>query len=40
MKSLQNTATVEMTSDRDHFTQRGLHLNRKGKEWAAKTILS
>ena len=27
-----------MNSDRDHFTKRGLHLNRKWKEQAAKTI--
>jgi hypothetical protein len=26
-----------VTSDRDNFTQHGLHLNRKGKEEAAKT---
>jgi hypothetical protein len=29
-----------VTSDRDHFTQHGLHLNRKGKEQAAKTVSS
>ena len=40
MKSFQNPATVKVTSDRDHFTQHGLHLNRKGKEHAAKTIAS
>ena len=36
MKSFQNAAAVEVTSDRDHFTQHGLHLNSKGKEQAAK----
>jgi len=40
MKSFQNAATIEVTSDRDSFTKHGLHLNRKGKEWAAKTIVS
>ena len=39
-KSSQNAATVEVTSDRDHFILHGLHLNRKGKEQAAKTIAS
>jgi len=37
-KSFQNATTVNVTSDRDHFTKHGLHLNRKGKEQAAKTI--
>jgi hypothetical protein len=40
MKSFQNATTVEVTSDRDHFTKHCLHLNRKGKEQAAKTIMS
>ena len=40
MKSFQNATTVEVTSDRDHFTKHCLHLNRKGKEQAAKTIES
>ena len=40
MKSFQNAATVEVTSNRSHFTQHGLHLNRRGKEQAAKTIAS
>ena len=39
-KSFQNATTVEVTSDRDHFTKHGLHLNRKGKEQAEKTIVS
>jgi hypothetical protein len=38
MRSIQNAATVEVTSDRDHFTKHCLPLNRKGKEQAAKTI--
>jgi hypothetical protein len=38
MKSFQNAGTVEVTSYRDHFTKHGLHLNRRGKEEAAKTI--
>jgi ATP phosphoribosyltransferase len=40
MKSFQNATTVEVTSNRDNFTKHGLHLNRKGKEQAAKTIVS
>ena len=40
MKSFQNAATVEVTSDRDHFNQHGLHLKRNGKELAAKAIAS
>jgi hypothetical protein len=40
MKSFHNAATVQVTSGRDHFTQHGLHLNRQGKEQAAKTIAS
>jgi len=40
MKSFPNPATVEVTSDRDHFTKHGIHLNRKGKEQAAKTVVS
>jgi len=40
MKSFQNATTVEVTSDRNHFTKHGLHLNRKEKEQAAKTIAS
>jgi hypothetical protein len=39
-KSFQNAAIIDVTSDRDHFTQHGLHLNSKGKEQAAKTIVS
>jgi hypothetical protein len=38
MKSFQNTTTIKVTSDRNHFTKHGLHLNRKRKEQAAKTI--
>ena len=38
MKSFQNAATVKVTPD--HFTQHGLHLNRKGKKQAAKIIAS
>ena len=40
MKSFQNAATIKVTSDRDHFTQHGLHLYSKQKEQAAKTIAS
>jgi hypothetical protein len=40
MKSFQNVATVEVTSDRHHFTKHGLQLDRKGKEQAAKRIAS
>ena len=40
MKSFQNAATVEVTSDRDHFNQHGLHMKRNGKELAAKAIAS
>jgi hypothetical protein len=40
IKRFQNATTVEVTSDRDNFTKHGLHLNRKGKEQAAKTIVS
>jgi hypothetical protein len=40
MKSFQNAAPVEVTSDRDHFTQHGLHLNSNAKEQSAKTITS
>jgi hypothetical protein len=40
MKSFQNAATIEVTSDRDHSTQHGLHLYSKQKEQAAKTIAS
>jgi lysophospholipase L1-like esterase len=40
MKCFQNATTLEVTSDRDHFTKHGIHLNRKGKEQAAKTIAS
>ena len=40
MKSYQNANTVEVTSDRDHYTKRGLHLNGQGKEEATKTIAS
>jgi hypothetical protein len=38
MKNFQHATTVKVTSDRDHFTKHGLHLNRRGKEQAAKTI--
>jgi hypothetical protein len=40
MKGFHNAAIVEVTSNRDDFTQHGLHLNRQGKEQAAKTIAS
>jgi len=29
-----------VTSDRDNFTQHGLHFHRKGKEEAAKTTVN
>jgi hypothetical protein len=38
MKSFQSANTVAVTSDRDHYTKHGLHLNGKGKEEDAKTI--
>ena len=31
---------MKVTSDRDHFTKHGLHLNRKGKEQDAKTTVN
>jgi len=40
MKSFQNAATEEVTSDRDHFNQHGLHLKRNVRELAAETIAS
>ena len=40
VKSFQNAATVEVTSDREHFTQHVLHLNSKGREQAPKTNVS
>jgi cell fate (sporulation/competence/biofilm development) regulator YmcA (YheA/YmcA/DUF963 family) len=40
MKSFQNSNTIEVTSDRHHYTKHGLHLNGKGKEEAAKTTAS
>ena len=40
MMSFQNADTVEVTSNRDHFTQHGLHLNKKGKKQAAEIIVS
>jgi len=30
MKKFQKATTAEVTSDRDHLTLHGLHLNRKG----------
>ena len=36
MKSFQNAATVKLTSDRNPFTQHGLHLNKKGKKTGSK----
>ena len=35
-----NVATVEVTFDRYQFAKHGLQLNRKGREQAAKTIVS
>jgi lysophospholipase L1-like esterase len=40
MKSFHHASTVEVTSNRELFTKHGLHLNRKGKEQAAKPIAS
>jgi len=40
MKSFQNAATIDVTTDRDHFTQHGLNWNRNRKELAAKTTAS
>jgi hypothetical protein len=40
MKNFQNATTVKVTCDRNHFTKHDLHLNRKGKEQAAKTIVN
>jgi len=40
MKSFQNAATVAVTSDRDHVTKHGLHLNRNGEKSLQKPIAS
>jgi hypothetical protein len=40
MKVFGNTALIKLDSNRDLFTKHGLHLNKKGKELAAKKIIS
>jgi predicted secreted protein len=40
MKGFYNASTVEVDCEADHFTQHGPDLNRKGKEQAAKAIVS
>jgi hypothetical protein len=40
LKSFHNAATVEVTSDREYFTKRGLHLNRRAKKRLQKQLLA
>jgi hypothetical protein len=40
MKVFENTALIKLDSNRDLFTKHGLHLDSKGKELAAKKIVS
>jgi hypothetical protein len=39
-KNCLNATTLTVTSDRDHFTKHGLHLNKKGKTQMAVSIMS
>jgi hypothetical protein len=40
MKVFENTTLIKLDSNRDLFTKHGLHMNNKGKELAAKKIVS
>jgi hypothetical protein len=36
MKRYNHTEVVDMSINRDHCTQHGLHMNKSGKEWLAR----
>jgi len=38
--AFKHASVLEMTSDRNHFTKHGLHLNGLGKEVLSKQIVS
>jgi len=38
-KSFKHVKLVKVTTDREHFTKHGLHLNNKGKEIMSKELL-
>jgi len=40
VRAFKHASVLEMTSDRNHFTKHGLHLNGLGKEVLSKQILS
>jgi hypothetical protein len=40
MKIVENVTPLKVDSDRNLFTKHGLHMNKKGKEQAAKKIVS
>ena len=39
-RAFKHASVLEMTSDRNHFTKHGLHLNGLGKEVPSKQIVS
>ena len=39
LKTCENTQIIEIDSNRDLFTEHGLHLNLKGKDQTAKKIV-
>jgi len=40
VRAFKHASVLEMTSDRNHFTKHGLHLNSLGKEVLSKQIVS
>jgi len=40
VRAFKNASVLETTSDRNHFTKHGLHLNGLGKEVLSKQIVS
>ena len=39
MKSYKQVKIIKITTNREHYTKHGLHLNSRGKESMAKEIL-
>jgi hypothetical protein len=36
-KSYNHTKVTDMSTNKDHYTKRGLHMNKSGKEWLTRS---
>jgi hypothetical protein len=38
MRRYNHTEVIDMSANRDHYTNHGLHMNKKGKDWLPRRI--